>query len=160
MKNIKEIYQALLAGKTLKHISGCKMNLETSANHNFSNPEDWKIYEYQWEMKPAKWLVDYEGDIEYTPIDIIAIAQKFGMKFHSENQAEKARDQMKQTNLLRYWVSTMQDLDEGTFYIYVKDNKYYEAIDDNRGVMGKIYMTEKTAIKICEALNNGELELK
>ena len=40
--------------------------------------------------------------------------QRFGMKFHTRAAAEKARDQMRRAKLIRYLVSTMQDLDEGT----------------------------------------------
>jgi hypothetical protein len=161
MKDIKEIYQALLDGKTLRHERGYETTLETSGGHNFNNPEKWEIYEPKWEMKPAMWYICTKGDIG-AGADEVTEVQKFGMKYHSKKQAEKARDQMRIANLLRYWVSTMQDLDEGTFYIVFDKaiNKYFRMNDPNKYSIAEVYMTEDTAVRICEALNNKDIKLR
>jgi hypothetical protein len=53
----------------------------------------------------------------------------------------------------------MQDLDEGKWFIYLNNCKYYVSCDDIREDIGKVYMTQETAEKICDALNSGELKL-
>jgi hypothetical protein len=261
MKNIKEVYQALLDGKTLVCIAGDRITLDNSHLYSFSEPEKWKIYdkftelkrahsegaiiecstqgginwfaidpyegfsdsyeyrikgninikqwdkwkdlikawwdgteieifdtfsnkwidiyepswathcEYrikpsQWEMKPAEWYISTYGEVvehsellkQYTKKNK---AQLFGMVYHTKEQAEKAKNQMKKANLLRYWVSTMQDLDEGRAYIFKCRNGKYDWFYSTLGRVsfGEIYMTEDTAEKICNALNKGELEL-
>jgi uncharacterized protein YmfQ (DUF2313 family) len=87
--------------------------------------------------------------------------QKFGMKFHTREQAEKAKAQMKQSNLLRYWVSTLQELGDGNCKIvYSPETEQYEIeCDDYYQSPSEVYMTINTAKKIRQALNNGELEL-
>jgi hypothetical protein len=159
MKNIRELYEALLDGKTLIHSSGHKTTLEESGLNNFREPEDWVIYTPKWEMKPAKWWISCSGCIHSGKVDFVSSDQKFGMKYHTKEAAEKAINQMRRANLLRYWVSTMQDLDEGTYFIYEEDGKYYKENDIYRSNIGIIYMTKETAEKISEALNNGELIL-
>jgi hypothetical protein len=44
VKNIRELYQALLDGKTLIHSSGHKTTLEESGLSNFKRPADWEVY--------------------------------------------------------------------------------------------------------------------
>jgi hypothetical protein len=160
MKSIREIYQALLDGKTLVYIAGDRITLDNSHLYSFSEPEKWEIYEPKWEMRPAGWGVSHIGKI-YEAQKEVTENQKFGVKFHSEKQAEKARDKMKRSNLLRYWVSTMQDLDEGNYRIiyYLETEKYEVRYDDYYQSFAEVYMTEITARKICNALNNGELTL-
>jgi hypothetical protein len=54
----------------------------------------------------------------------------------------------------------MQDLDEGTNFIWQNNaGKYHTISATDREVIGTIYMTKDTAGKICEALNSGELTL-
>jgi hypothetical protein len=53
MKNIREIYQALIDNKTLIHKYGCKVNIENLDFPNFSNPENWEIYDKFADLKKA-----------------------------------------------------------------------------------------------------------
>jgi hypothetical protein len=161
MKDIKEIYQALIDGETLKHKNGRTTNLNTSECVDFSHPEDWEIYKPKWEMELANYYITNYGKVEDSMIDMITDAQKFGMKYHTREQAEKARDQMKRANLLRYWVSTMQNLDEGVYTVFKNGytDKWEPGNANRRDEIGRIYMTRETAKKICDALNSGELKL-
>jgi hypothetical protein len=161
MKNIEEIYRALLDGKTLKHKNGFKTTLKTSANHSFEVVRDWQVYEPKWEMEPANYYITNYGEVDGSTIDMVTDTQEFGMKYHTKEQAEKARDQMKRANLLRYWVSTMQDLNEGVYTVFRNGytDKWEPGNANRRDEIGRIYMTRETAKKICDALNNGELEL-
>jgi hypothetical protein len=122
---------------------------------------EYRIKPSKWKMEPAKWQIISDGSIMTSYNSKVTIAQEFGIKFHSEEAAKKARDQMKRANLLRYLVSTMQDLDEGTMFIFKnsKNGKYYMDTMYGRDSLCEVYMTEKTAKKICKALNNGELKL-
>ena len=161
MKDIREVYQALLDGKTLIHRVGHQADLETSTMYEFSRPEDWEIYKPEWKMEPAGWWISQSGSINASKVDFISSDQKFGVKFHIKEQAKKARDQMKKANLLRYWVSTLQDLDEGNHFIECISNKYYYGTERYPGriSLDRIYMTKKTAEIICDALNSGGLKL-
>jgi hypothetical protein len=160
MKTIAEIYQALLDGKTLKNKNGGTVDLETSGLLDFSHPEDWEICETKWRMQPAEWSVARNGDVIKAWGGVLTKSQKFGMQFHTEKQAEKAKKQMKRANLLRYWVSTMQDLDKGSCYIkYDADGDYIYIEDAKRDSLAEVYMKRSTAKKITAALNNGELKL-
>ena len=53
MKSIKEIYQALVDGKTLIH-KNTKMlvTIKDPILHVLNNPNTWEIYEPQWKIKP------------------------------------------------------------------------------------------------------------
>jgi hypothetical protein len=162
MENIKEIYQALLDGKTLRYKkSGRLTNIDNETRYAFDVPEDWEIYELsEWEMEPAKWLIDIDGTISYSDVGRVTNVQRFGNKYHSKVQAEEARDQTKRANLLRYWVSTLQDLTLGTYYLFKNSDGTWDATTTGqRNTLDTVYMTKETAIKICNAFNNGELKL-
>jgi hypothetical protein len=120
----------------------------------------YRIKPTQWKMEPAEWIIGHNGQISKTDYAEITNTQRFGMKLHTKEQAEKARDQMRDANLLRYWVSTMQSLDEGTAFIYEEDGNYYYSLDNKRVDIGKVYMKEETAKRICDALEKGELVLR
>jgi hypothetical protein len=161
MKSITEVYQALLDGKTLIHKDTKELvDIRGSMLYMFNDLNVWEIYKPEWEMKPADWLIYNDGSLYPSSTKKITRPQEFGMKFHTKEAAEQARDQMRRSNLLRYWVSTMQSLDEGTHYLYEDEGGYYVSMDTEREDVGKIYMTEDTAQKIREALNSGKLELK
>jgi hypothetical protein len=52
VKNIKEIYQALLDGETLTYGNGTLIvNIGNAGQYAFSAPEDWEIYEDKGKMK-------------------------------------------------------------------------------------------------------------
>jgi len=114
----------------------------------------------KWEMKPALWCIYRVGSIHPIGTNYVSLEQKFGMGFHTEEAAQKARAQMRRANLLRYWVSTMQSLDEGDWFIrYNGLTNKYEPYMDRGELIGVVKMTKKTVRKICDALNSGELKL-
>ena len=54
MKNQKEIYQALLDGKTLIHRNtNNKVSINKRIDFSFYTPQDWEIYDNTFKMKPA-----------------------------------------------------------------------------------------------------------
>ena len=167
MKDIREIYQALLDGKTLVNNSGVYLTLENSATVYIEDPEQWSIYN-EWEMKPAEWWVRNDGLVGYDyDSELNEQVQKFGMKYHTEELAERARDEMKESNLLRYWASVIdpdwkpdwKDRKQKKWYIEheVPINAYYRGYKYAIPMLGTVYMSEEAATKICEALNSGEL---
>jgi hypothetical protein len=162
MKDLREIYQALIDGKTLinKQVGG-KVTIETSCFSNFSYPDAWEIYETQtWDEKETPFFIENDGTIYLSEPSKNKNRQKFGMAYCNKDQATKAKNQMKQANLLRFWVSTIQDLDKGTTYIYSTGlNRYSYYTEKERDSLAEIYMTEKTAEIICDALNNKKLIL-
>ena len=122
-----------------------------------------------WRMKPAKWIVDLDAKIYKGANDYITDAQEFGMKYHTKELAEKARDEMKEANLLRYWVSVIdpeweadwEDIGQEKYYIDfdIREKEYLIFTSNAYKTLGTVYMSEEAAIKIVEALNNGELVL-
>jgi hypothetical protein len=160
MKNLKNVYKALLAGKKLIHTDGTVVDIGTCKGCTFYYPEDWKVHASTWEMKkPVKWYITSGGDVLKADAKRVTLSQHFGMRFKKEAQARKARNQMKRSNLLRYWVSTKQDLDEGIHFIKRKGEGYDYYSDGGRRSLAEVYMLESTAIAICDALNKGELKL-
>ena len=53
MKDIREIYQALLEGNTLTDKNGGKIILENSVGYDFSRPENFEIYNRHEDLKRA-----------------------------------------------------------------------------------------------------------
>ena len=120
----------------------------------------------EWEMEPAKCYISSDGKISVLhSTTSINMAQKFGMKRHTKELAEIACKRMKEANLLEYWASVIDPdwRDEGigrvAWYVYYSDGKYnIDRWKYHRGI-GSVYMSRKSAIKICNALNKGELKL-
>ena len=167
MESQKEIYQALLDGKTLIHKNGrTKVSINEKISFAFADPQDWKIYD-EWEMEPADWVIINTGRVYFEYSDGISTPQKFGMKYHTEKLAEKARGEMKEANLLRYWASVIdpeweadwEDIEQEKWHIYFSNRKYIFDCAYSSKQIGLIYMSEEAAEKICKALNNGELKL-
>ena len=172
MENQAKIYQALLDGKTIQNKkTKLKLALNSHSNLNFNDcfehPEDWEIYN-EFKMEPAEWTITDQGKVRYDEF-VISDIQKFGMKYHTEELAEKARDEMREANLLRYWASVIDpewkadwnNYRQYRYYVYYdfRLNKYLKSWNDGFKRLGLVYMSEKTAKKICDALNKGELEL-
>jgi len=173
METQKEIYQALLDGKTLvNEVDGFTIKLRNDmldANISFSKPEEWSIYDDTFEMKPAEWGISNDGRVCLAYSNVINNIQEFGMKYHTEELAEKARDEMREANILRYWASVIDptwkadwdDTKQEKWFIEhgVSAGTYYTNYKYTLPILGTVYMSRKAAIKICEALNNKELSL-
>jgi len=172
MNSQREIYQALLDGKTLiNKREGLSVKLEGNSQIicTFGYPEDWSIYDETWKMKPADWYVLNTSEIMKSPIKYISTSQKFGMMYHTEEHAKRARDEMRKANLLRYWASVIgpewkanwKNKNQEKWYIFYdnKNNRYILDYSAYLKTLGTVYMSKKTATRICEALNNGELTL-
>jgi len=168
MNNQREIYQALLDGEALVNNSGIYLTLENSTRICIEDPRQWRICN-EWEMHPAEWSIINTGEIGRCATKEITKAQKFGMKYHTREAAERARDEMKEANLLRYWVSVI-DPDWKADWNNEAQEKSYISYDNTRNKyvinyntylkrISTVYMSEKAATKICEALNDGELTL-
>ena len=118
----------------------------------------------------AKKFPDLTGDGKVTQADILKGRDVFNEG--NEVDGEEGQEQYIRSLLVSQMISqlpdetdaeakvrqerTQQELD--TFDESVL-RKAYQRMDAERDDMAKIYMTEDTAIKICEALNNGELKL-
>jgi len=161
MKDIKEIYENLLKGYKLVNKCGKTIDLEGSNCVDFSCPEDWRIFNPICKKEIANYIVYLDGNIGYYPVHKVTEEQLFGVRFHSKEQAEKASKQMRRANILRYWVSTLQDLDEGNYCItqQLNPNEWVYLLHHKRRDPDKVYMTLETAEKLCDALNSGELVL-
>jgi len=161
MKNNEEICRALLDGKEVIDVYGNIARINNFKNYSFDDPTEWKIYKQtQWKMEPAKWRITSSGNICVDNSDVVTRLQYFGTIFHTKKQAEEASRQMRRANLLRYWVSTMQSLILGTHYLFKNlDGTWDTATTGQRNTLDTVYMTEETAIKICDGLNSGELKL-
>jgi len=167
MENMKELCQALLDGKTLKNNLGIYLTLENSQAIYIDDPRQWNIHN-KWKMEPAKWWIMSTGEVSRGTTKEVTRAQEFGMKYHTKEAAEKARDEMREANLLRYWTSVIDpkweadwgNVNQDKWFIYKTKYKKYEYDYSwvSKGI-GTVYMSEETARKICEKLNNGELKL-
>jgi hypothetical protein len=120
-----------------------------------------RIKPKRWEMIPANWLIKSDGFYELEYSGYVNDSQKFGMKYHSEETVQKVIDNMRKSNLLRYWVSTFQTIEEGNCYIYINEDGNYDWDYEKiwRSSIAEIYMTEKTADEITKLLNKGEIRL-
>jgi hypothetical protein len=168
MNNQREIYEALLGGKTLIHVDGIKVVLEDTfpITWTFKHPQDWSIYKDTFEMKPASWVITNRGEVLNSDRDV-STSQKFGMAFHTKEHVERAREEMREANLLRYWASVVDPTwradwdneEQEKWFIELYNNEYRTEDTDVFKAIGTVYMSEETATKICEALNNGGLTL-
>jgi hypothetical protein len=121
----------------------------------------YRIKPPKWEMQPASLLITNSGYIVDVCTGHITEVQKFGMKFHTEEAAEEAQNQMRRANRLRYWVSTLQHLGEGDYFIaFSQSSSQYKVFcsHDSKSP-AEVYMTSETAREICVGLNEGILEL-
>jgi hypothetical protein len=159
----KDVIKAYWKGKLIEF----RVDESLDWSDSFPGTQSWctdykyRIKPSQWEMKPAGWAIDSAGDINTVAIEHgVTPPQKFGMKFHTENQAHCARNQMRKSNVLRYWASTLQeDLYEGDYYIYLDDDSVFRIYYDKRAPIGTVTMKKNTAVKLCDALNDGDLKL-
>ena len=168
MEDIKEIYQALLDGKTLVNKKNTHLTLENSSVLCVGDPKQWNIYN-EWEMKPAEWSIRNTGLLIRDTTEEVTLTQKFGMKYHTRETANKAIKEMRKTNLLRYWASVIdpdwkpdwRNESQKKWYIEhkISTNTYYGNYNYTIPMLGTVYMSKKAVIKICEALNKGELKL-
>ena len=121
----------------------------------------------KWEMKPASWFINQVEDyVQELPHEYIASGQKIGLKRHTKELAELSAKRMKQANLLEYWAMVIDPewRDEGVgtkaWYIFHTSGGIYTVDWHNSARhLGQVYMSEKAAREICEALNDGELVL-
>jgi len=69
MKNIREIYQALLNGKSLKHrVLGSVINIKTSHNQTFPTPKNWEIHNKEEPVIYCRLKKEYDTGIHVSPI--------------------------------------------------------------------------------------------
>jgi len=168
MKDLREIYQALADGKTLK----CKgfdnkITIENAGEWNISRPEDWSIYD-MWEMQPAGWFISNFGEVMKSNNNDVTDAQLFGMKFFTKELAERARDEMKEANLIRYWASVIEpnwiadwgNAEQEKWFIDYNNvtSKYEVNWTIYRKTVGVTYMSKAAVNCICEALDSGKLK--
>jgi len=171
MKDMKELYQALIDGKTLINTCGSKLTLKNSSMVCVGDPEQWTVCN-EWAMKPAEWYILSSGEIMESPIEYISSPQRLGMKYHTKELAERARDEMREGNILRYWASVIDpewkpdwktDWDKPTqpkYYIFKnQDGEYKISRTFGNKLLGTVYMDKETADKICNGLNSRELQL-
>ena len=173
-----DCWKAILDGKTLKRRkSEIKVKLnedgfvrdEEGVKFGLTIPDDWEVYDDTFEMKPAEWGISNDGRVCLAYSNVINNIQEFGMKYHTEELAEKARDEMREANILRYWASVIDptwkadwdDTKQEKWFIEhgVSAGTYYTNYKYTLPILGTVYMSRKAAIKICEALNNKELSL-
>ena len=121
----------------------------------------------EWEMKPADWRILSDGDIIEEDNCGVTDIQSLGMKRHTKELAELSVKRMKQSNLLEYWAMVIDPdwRDDGfgtqAWFIYQHSSgMYFIDWDVNARNMSKVYMSEKAATEICNALNSGELVLE
>jgi len=120
-----------------------------------------RVKSKEWKMEPANWLIKSDGSYEVEYTGYVNDSQKFGMKYHSEVNVQKVVTNMRKSNLLRYWVSTLQYIEDGNCYIFINEDGDYDwdYAEIWRPSIAEIYMTEKTVEEITKALNKGELTL-
>ena len=118
------------------------------------------------EMEPAEWYIGNAGHAGKGTTTKVNETQKFGMKRHTKELAEISAKRMKQANLLEYWAMAIdpdwRDRGIGTNAWYVwhtnADTYQYGSCSSYRSI-GQVYMSEKAAREIADALNSGELVL-
>lgn len=120
----------------------------------------------KWEMQPADWQITGIGTIGKLKFDITTLSQIFGIRRHSKEQCEIDAPKMERRNLLEYWAGVTdplwidQDIPHKAWCILrAHDGTYCAFYHNTARFEGTIYMSEKAAIEICDALNNGDLTL-
>ena len=120
----------------------------------------------QWEPVGGEWYVDCTGDASEAPSS--EGCREFGLERPTEEQAEKARDEMRVYHrLLAYVHEHAPDYeynpDEDNYYIeknlYDFSDKYRIDSDSSYKRVGVVYMPEDVAGELCRKLNSGEVVL-
>jgi hypothetical protein len=131
---------------------------------DIGNPNWYPHIEYKFktskcDMESAEWGISHTGTIYKTQKEATENPE-VEMKSLSEDQAKIAKEQMKRTNRLRYWVSSIQHLGNGNYFIAFSPytNQYTPCCNNGFESPSEVYMTKDTAITICDSLNNGDLE--
>ena len=151
-KQIEEMKQKLAELESLVHNQQEKPNVK------------------QWQPVGGEWWVDTTGDVSEAPSS--EEHRQFGTERPTEEQAEKARDEMRVYHRLLAYVH-----EHAPDYVYDKDadNYYIENnLDEDEGVgfdyyrtdydcnykrVGLVYMPEDVAEELCRKLNSGEVVL-
>ena len=124
----------------------------------------------KWQPKGGEWFVAGEGSIPKQ--QSYKKFANFGTEYPTKEAAEKARDAMRTHNRLLAWlaenddgwVADWSDDEQGKYYIYLESNPKEKAsygFNANwycRNLV-TVYMSEQNAIKLCELLNDGVVEL-
>lgn len=121
-----------------------------------------------WEMKPAAWLVECDGDISLSKLGGVSDAQKFGIRYHTKEIAQREAKRMKEANMIAYWASVLEpeweadwEADEQPkYYIYYDVLGVFctDFVVSNK-TLGIPYSSEETMQKICDALNSDDIKL-
>ena len=121
-------------------------------------------------MKPATWYINNDGKTHSVHTKSIAVAQEFGMKYHTKEAAEMASNEMRKINRIRYY-AILLDAESGwvadwenpkqykTYILYNTKKNEYEMCNTLSSNSFIPYMSIETAEKIVENLNSGELVL-
>jgi len=118
----------------------------------------------KWEPEGGKWYVDYDGCSELTRRSE-KDSRNFGTERMTEQQADKARDEMRVFNrLLAYRDEFDPDFDfEGAgegWLIYRRVTEFaYGRHEYALRNIGCVYMSKEVAEELCEKLNSGEVVL-
>ena len=120
----------------------------------------------QWEPVGGEWYIDYSSDVGEAPSS--EECRKFGMERPTEEQAQKARDEMRVYHRLLAYVHEhapdyVFDKDGCNCYVelYSEDDspEYEIGYDNEYKRVGQVYMPEDVAEELCRKLKSGEVVL-
>ena len=130
------------------------------------NTQQEKVDVKQWEPVGGEWYIDYSGDVGEAPSS--EECRKFGMERPTEEQAQKARDEMRVYHRLLAYVhehAPDYEFKVGGDNCYIEiyagcgTSEYeFERGGDYKKV-GLVYMPEDVAEELCRKLNSGEVVL-
>ena len=151
--------------KTIKQIK----IIEVTINKALKQIEELKnkhIEKAKWSPKGGEWSVDAQGSIiNYLKSNLKC--REFGTEYQTKEQAEKARDAMRNHNRLLAWLAEnddgwkadWSDIQRKYFVYLVRDGLYRVSYITLHKALGTVYMSEANANKLCKLLNEGLVEL-
>jgi hypothetical protein len=123
----------------------------------------WEEYkEPLWEPKGYNWFVAHTGCV--TNSTSLEETRNFGVEYKTKSKAEWARDKMKPYNRLLAWLAEqgedeVPDKEKKWYILYDHEESQYFYVERDEDVLGVLYMTYNTVIKLRDMLNKGEIEL-
>jgi hypothetical protein len=112
----------------------------------------------KWNPKGGKYYIHYSGETRFD--NSLMSVREFGLEYQTKELAEWARDKMRKHNRILAWLSEQEKQDDNGYVVYYSSvaDKWMSAYKDYN-IIGQITMSQTSATKLADMLNNGLIEL-